>query len=77
MKNEHTEKLELTEEQNIAYKQIEKTINQNSYKTFLLYGITGSRQNGNLFTINKKSIRTKQNSNYASSRNIFNTSNVR
>ena len=35
-------KLKLTEEQKIAYKKIEKTITENKFKEFLLYGITGS-----------------------------------
>ena len=56
-KEEHTEKLTLTEEQNEAYKKIENYIEKNIYKTFLLHGITGSRENRNLFTINTKSIR--------------------
>ncbi len=34
--------LNLTEEQTVAFKQIEEKINQNKYEEFLLYGITGS-----------------------------------
>lgn len=41
-KIEESKKLVLTEEQEIAYKEIEKTINQKEYKEFLLFGITGS-----------------------------------
>ena len=37
-----SEKLELTLEQKNAYESVEKAINKNIYKTFLLYGVTGS-----------------------------------
>ncbi len=37
-----SEKLELTLEQKNAYESVEKSINKNIYKTFLLYGVTGS-----------------------------------
>ena len=76
-KKEYSEKLQLTEEQSVAYKEVEKTIEQNIYKTFLLYGVTGSRKNRNIFATNTKSIGKTANSNNASSRNITNTSNVR
>ena len=56
-KKEYSENLKLTEEQEIAYKEIEKQINKNEYKSFLLHGITGSRKNRNLSSINTKSIR--------------------
>ncbi len=39
---EKTDKLKLTEEQEIAYKSVEETINKGEYKQFLLYGVTGS-----------------------------------
>ena len=39
---EHTEKLKLTEEQEKAYKQVEKYIEESNYRTFLLHGVTGS-----------------------------------
>lgn len=71
------EDLELTAEQKIAYNSIANCIDNNVYKEFLIYGITGSRKNRGLFTINKKDIKTKQISNNASSRNIFNTTNGR
>ena len=41
-KNEKTQKLELTNEQQEAYKKIEKKIEEKQYKSFLLYGVTGS-----------------------------------
>jgi len=39
---EKTEKLKLTKEQEISYKSIEKTIDDNIYEEFLIHGITGS-----------------------------------
>ena len=39
---EHTEKLKLTEEQEKAYQQVEKYIEESNYRTFLLHGVTGS-----------------------------------
>ena len=67
-KTEKTEKLQLTEEQEDAYQKIKEKIEQNKYQSFLLYGVTGSRKDRNLFTIDTTSDRT---------RNIFNTTNVR
>ena len=40
-----TEKLQLTEEQRIAYEKVESAIIENRYEQFLLYGVTGSRKN--------------------------------
>ena len=37
-----TQKLKLTEEQELAYKKIENAIDKNKYEEFLLYGVTGS-----------------------------------
>ena len=37
-----TEKLKLTEEQQKAFEKVEKTINENRFEQFLLYGVTGS-----------------------------------
>ena len=74
---EKTEKLELTEEQKIAYEKIGESINENKYEQYLLHGVTGSRKNRNLFTINSKSYRKSKDSNCFSARNIINTSNVR
>lgn len=56
-KIEKTYNLKLTEEQKKAYEQVEKVINNNQYKNFLLYGITGSRKNRSIYTINTKSAR--------------------
>ena len=39
---QRTEKLSLTEEQEIAYKSVEEAIDSKTYQQFLLYGVTGS-----------------------------------
>lgn len=41
-KKEETEKLVLTEEQKNAYQKVEQKIEEKSYQSFLLYGVTGS-----------------------------------
>ena len=51
--------LQLTTEQKNAYDAVVKSINNNEFKEFLIYGVTGSRENRNIFTINKKSNRKK------------------
>lgn len=47
-------KLELNDEQKLAYEKIENTLETNEFKEFLLYGVTGSRKNRSIFTINRK-----------------------
>ena len=41
-KKEKTKKLDLTQEQQEAYKKVEEKIEKEEYKSFLLYGVTGS-----------------------------------
>lgn len=74
---ESTSNLELNEEQKQAYKKIEKTIDENRFEEFLLYGITGSRKNRNIYATYRKSHRLEQNSYFISTRNIFDPSNDR
>lgn len=74
---EKTNNFKLTSEQENAYKSVENVINQNIYKSFLLYGVTGSRKNRNIFAINTKSFRKTKNSNCISARNITNSANAR
>ena len=74
---EKTNSLKLTKEQEKAYRTVKKTIEENKYKQFLLYGITGSRKNRSISTINTKSYRKRKNSNSISTRNIVNTTNAR
>lgn len=47
---EESKNLVLTEEQQHAYQKINESIEQNEYKSFLLYGVTGSRKNRSIFT---------------------------
>ena len=72
-----TEKLKLTDEQEKAYLEVLDKIENNQFKEFLLYGVTGSRKNRNIFTINRKSYFKRKESNNASSRNIAYTTNGR
>ena len=57
--------LSLTEEQQIAYNAILKPIEKKCFEEFLLYGVTGSRKNRDLFATYSKSYRTRQKSNDA------------
>lgn len=50
-----TEALTFTQEQEKAYVKVKESIINNESRTFLLYGVTGSRKNRNLFTINTRS----------------------
>ena len=55
LKNKNIEKtnfLKLTEEQTVAFMKVKEAIDNNIYKRFLLYGVTGSRKNRSVFTIN-------------------------
>ena len=49
--------LKLSEEQQNAYNVIEEAIEDNFNSEFLLFGVTGSRKNRSIFTINRKSIK--------------------
>ena len=51
-KVEESNKLLLTSEQQKAYEKIEEAIDDRMHSEYLLYGITGSRKNRNLFTVN-------------------------
>lgn len=74
---EKTKKLNLTQEQEKAYNQVLRAINQEKYEQFLLYGVTGSRKNRSILTTNRKSTRKSKNSNGVSARNFVNTTNAR
>lgn len=50
-------KLKFTEEQQIAYKKIEEAIYDRMNSEFLIFGVTGSRKNGNLSSSNRKTIK--------------------
>lgn len=47
---EKSEKLTFTEEQEKAYQKIEEAMDDQMHTEFLLFGVTGSRKNRNLFT---------------------------
>lgn len=49
---ESAKKLTLTGEQQEAYQKINDSITKNIYNSFLLFGVTGSRKNRSLFTVN-------------------------
>ena len=49
-------KLKLTEEQQNAYEKIEEAIDDKMNSEFLIFGVTGSRKNRNIFAINRKGI---------------------
>ena len=56
---EENRKLKLTEEQQNAYDKIEEAIDDRMNSEFLIYGVTGSRKNRNLSTINRKGIKRR------------------
>lgn len=62
-----TNKLKLTEEQQNAFEKVAKSIDEKEYKRFLLYGVTGSRKNRSIFTVNTKNTRNAKNCNCFSS----------
>lgn len=51
---QRTEKLKLTSEQQIAFNTICDSMDDMLFSEFLIFGVTGSRENRNLFTINRK-----------------------
>ena len=53
-------KLNLTDEQKSAYDAVEEAIDDCMNSEFLLFGVTGSRKNGNIFTNNRKSFKTRK-----------------
>jgi len=51
---EESKNLELTQEQKIAYEKVEEIMLNDKYNSFLLYGVTGSRKNRNIFATNSE-----------------------
>ena len=76
-KIERDSKKNLNDEQQKAYDTIDFLMENEEFAEFLIHGITGSRKNRNIFTINRKSYRTWKNSNSISTRNITYTTNGR
>ena len=52
-----TEKLKLTREQQKAFDLVSESIDEKMYEEFLLFGVTGSRKNGSVLTIDRESIK--------------------
>ncbi len=71
------EKRKLTHEQQDVITKVDISINNNEYKQFLIYGVTGSRKNRSIYAINRKSTKQKQISNSISTRNKLNTTDGR
>ena len=65
----------LNEEQEEAFNKVSRAIEEQRYQQFLLYGVTGSRKNRNLYATYSKSNSARGNRYYASARNFFNTTN--
>lgn len=59
IKLESISKLKFTQEQQIAYNKIEEAIDDEMNTEFLLFGVTGSRKNRNLYASNRKSFTKK------------------
>lgn len=72
-----TEKLKLTEEQQKAYNKIEEAIEDRMHSEFLIFGVTGSRKDRNIFAGNRKSNKREKNKYCISTRNFINTTNGR
>ena len=53
-------KLKLNEEQRKAYEKIEEAIDDKMNSEFLIFGVTGSRKNRNIFATNRKSIQRRK-----------------
>lgn len=58
-KVEKNKKLKLTKEQQNAYNKIEEAIDDKMNSNFLIFGVTGSRKNRNIFAINRESFKRK------------------
>lgn len=72
-----TNNLNLTKEQQRAKNRIEGAIVDKVFKEFLIYGVTGSRQNGDLSSAYKRSFRKGKDCNSISPRNITYATNGR
>lgn len=59
--------LKLTDEQQNAYSEVTNCINKKQFEEFLIYGVTGSRKNRNIFTTNRRSDKKRRISYHACS----------
>lgn len=55
-----TQDLNLNEEQQKAFATICEAMDDCFYSEFLLFGVTGSRKNRSLFTVNRKSFKRRK-----------------
>lgn len=74
---EKSKNLVLTEEQQEAFEKINASLQVGEYDEFLLFGVTGSRKNWNIYSTNRRSLKTRKIEHNASSRNITYTTNSR
>ena len=74
---QRSESLLLNEEQLKAFQTIKEAIEDQLYSEFLLFGVTGSRKDRSLFTINRKSIRARKNKYHVSARDFINSTDSR
>lgn len=74
---EKTEKLVLNKEQQNAYDMIAEAMEDMLFSEFLIDGVTGSRKNRNIFTINREGFTRGKNRNITCARNIANSTNCK
>ena len=72
-----SEKMKLTHEQQNAYNKIIDAMQEQLFCEFLIYGITGSRKNRNIFTTNRRYYKTGEKQYNACARNFTYTTNSR
>lgn len=68
---------ELTQEQQACFYAIAEDIEYSQYSKNLIFGVTGSRKNGNLFATHFESAGKRKNSDCSSTRNLTHTTNGR
>ena len=68
-------KLKLNDEQKLAFDTVKKSIDENIYEQFLLFGVTGSGKTEVYMQLIEEVIKKRKKSYYACARNIIDTSN--
>lgn len=72
-----TEKLKLNDEQQKAFDNICDSMDDMLFSEFLIFGVTGSRKNWNISSINRKSFKWRQVKYFTSTRDIINATNCK
>ena len=72
-----TEKLKLNDEQQKAFDNICASMDDMLFSEFLIFGVTGSRKNWNISSINRKSFKWRQVKYFTSTRDIINATNCK